>query len=134
MFTCNIMGGLGNQLFQIFATIAMAMKNGDTFWFMYKTTAGGVTLRNTYWENLLIELKKYTYVNFPLLYKNESPPSIEQIKEEKFAYQNIILPNINKGNIYFLNGYFQSYKYFEKQFGEIVRLIKLESIKRINYL
>ena len=31
MITCNIIGGLGNQLFQIFATISYALKHKQVF-------------------------------------------------------------------------------------------------------
>ena len=43
--TCEIMGGLGNQLFQIFAVIAYAMKHIDKlFVFEYKEKITGFTL------------------------------------------------------------------------------------------
>ena len=38
MITITIMGGLGNQLFQIVTTIAAALRNHDTFFF-YGTSA-----------------------------------------------------------------------------------------------
>ena len=33
MITCNLMGGLGNQIFQIFTTLACAIKSGNVFVF-----------------------------------------------------------------------------------------------------
>ena len=37
MITCVLKGGLGNQLFQIFAIIAYAIRNGNSFIFKYDT-------------------------------------------------------------------------------------------------
>ena len=34
MITCNLMGGLGNQLFQLFTTISYAIKVKDKFVFL----------------------------------------------------------------------------------------------------
>ena len=41
MITCNLMGGLGNQIFQIFATISYAIKSRNQFKFTDKTQLGG---------------------------------------------------------------------------------------------
>ena len=55
--TCFLMGGLGNQLFQIFTTLAYGMKTGSQVIFPYsKELLVGVTARNTYWDNFLIHL------------------------------------------------------------------------------
>ena len=40
MITCNLMGGLGNQLFQIFATIAYAIDNKSSFVFLQTDSIG----------------------------------------------------------------------------------------------
>ena len=52
MITCNLMGGLGNQIFQIFATIAYAIKSRNKFYFLAQETlgGGGCTLRYTFWN------------------------------------------------------------------------------------
>ena len=41
MITCSLMGGLGNQLFQIFATISYAMKANNEIKFLNVKTLGG---------------------------------------------------------------------------------------------
>ena len=53
MITCNLMGGLGNQLFQIFATISYAIKSKNKFEFLNldKLGSGSTTIRSTYWNN-----------------------------------------------------------------------------------
>ena len=40
MITCNLMGGLGNQLFQIFTTIAYSIDNNTGFSFLYQKMIG----------------------------------------------------------------------------------------------
>jgi len=39
MITCNLMGGLGNQIFQIFATISYAIKTQQQFKFVNLKTS-----------------------------------------------------------------------------------------------
>ena len=59
MITCNLMGGLGNQIFQIFATISYAIKSRNKFEFLNLTTLGGgsTTVRYTFWETFFSNLK-----------------------------------------------------------------------------
>ena len=57
MITCNIIGGLGNQLFQIFATISYALKHKQVFCFTDKIMTGK---RSMYWSNFLNTLKLFT--------------------------------------------------------------------------
>ena len=58
MITCKLMGGLGNQLFQIFTTIAYAIKTQQTFKFYdIDILESSCTTRYTYWGNFLKSLK-----------------------------------------------------------------------------
>ena len=62
--TCELMGGLGNQLFQIFCVIAYSLKNNKNYVFTNsKQLNFGSAIRNTYWDNFLIELKNNTHSN-----------------------------------------------------------------------
>ena len=58
MLTCNLMGGLGNQLFQIFTTISLALKTSNNFVFSDAIVIDG-GYRHTYWEKLLFKLKPF---------------------------------------------------------------------------
>lgn len=121
MISCVLMGGLGNQLFQIFATIAYALENKKPFGFMYTEHLGGVGFtikRSTYWDNFLLPLLNFTYEQLPQM-------SIQ--REKGFEYTK--LQEIKEGNDLMLFGYFQSYKYFEQYFQSICRLIKLDKTK-----
>jgi hypothetical protein len=121
MITCNLMGGLGNQLFQIFATISYAIKSRNQFKFTNATTlrSGDAIIRNTYWDSFLSRLKFFTTSEYPQLHV---------IRENGFTYSELPVDEMVK-NDSILCGYFQSYKYFEEQFHTICRMIGLESLK-----
>jgi hypothetical protein len=123
MITCNLMGGLGNQIFQIFTTLACAIKSGNIFVFTDETTlgSGSTTIRPTYWDTFFAGLKHVTTSVFPKL---------KVIKEKGYEYNEIDLTELKDQNI-LLYGYFQSYKYFEQEFNTICSLIKLKELKLI---
>jgi len=127
MITCNLIGGLGNQLFQIFTTISYAIKTKEKFvFFKTESTCGGTTkIRNTYWENLLYKLKPFLTVNFQ---------NYKLIKECEFTFNDIISEiNNNKinNNNTCLYGYFQSYKYFQNHYEIIYKILDIEKQKEI---
>jgi hypothetical protein len=113
MITCNIIGGLGNQLFQIFATISYALKHKQVFCFTYKTMTGK---RPMYWDNFLSTLKLFT---------NARMMSNVQIVDEPLYYS--VVPN-NQHNI-MLTGYFQNPAYFKEYYKPICRMIRLDEQK-----
>jgi hypothetical protein len=126
MITCNLVGGLGNQLFQIFTTISYAIRIKEKFVFLKaETTGGGSTkIRNTYWENLLYRLKPFLIVNFE---------NYKLIKEKEFTFNDIISEiNNNKiNNNTCLYGYFQSYKYFQNYYETIYKMLDIDKQKEI---
>ena len=131
MITCNLLGGLGNQLFQIFTVIAYAIDCDNLPEFIYSTHTPGITKRMTYWDTFLSPL--YFMISSEKL---PDRASIQFIREESFAYKK--LPLVNKNNHALLLGYFQSYKYFANHYSKICRLLKLENQKQeirnsINY-
>jgi hypothetical protein len=112
-----LMGGLGNQLFQIFATISYATKNKHKFLFPLNITPG-VTNRHPYWKSFMSNLKNFTINQIPQL---------PLLREKGFEYEEIMsIPNEDNAILY---GYFQSYKYFEDTFTSICRLISLDKQK-----
>lgn len=56
--SCVIMGGLGNQLFQIFTIMALSIKLKRSFIFPNKKLTGDKR-QDIYWDTLFTELKKY---------------------------------------------------------------------------
>jgi hypothetical protein len=125
MITCNLIGGLGNQLFQIFTTISYAIKTKEKFVFLKtESTGGGLTkIRNTYWENLLYRLKPFLTFNFQ---------NYKLIKEKEFTFNDIILEiNDNKiNNNICLYGYFQSHKYFQNYYETIYKMLDIDNQKK----
>lgn len=122
--TCEIMGGLGNQLFQIFAVIAYAMKHRWVFVFEYKEKITGFTpIRLTHWNNFLKPLKRFTTDNVDNKMISSYLPQFPIYRERSYRYQEI---SANHNFMFLkLNGYFQSYKYFHQYFDKICELIEL---------
>jgi hypothetical protein len=116
------MGGLGNQIFQIFATIAYAIKSRNKFQFLAQETLGGgsCTLRYTFWNTFFSSLKPFLITNLP-------PVNI--VRENGFTFQELPI-NLLTGTNVLIHGYFQSEKYFKDQFEMICRLIGLEKLKQ----
>jgi len=123
MITATIMGGLGNQLFIIFTTLAYAIQTKQTVLFHYTYhLTNGCTPRNTYWDSFLSALS-------PLTTDQPCPPQFKNITEKSQDYQPIILMDNNNNNNIKLTGYFQSYKYFQDEYGEIARMIGLDDFQ-----
>jgi hypothetical protein len=124
MISCNLYGGLGNQLFQVYTTIAYAIQTNKKFFFSnVEELKSSVTDRHTYWESFLKSLKPFL-IDPKLINKDK----ILLIREKGFTYDILPLPiSVKKINI--LNGYFQSYKYFDHYFQTINRLLKIDDIK-----
>ena len=122
MITCNLMGGLGNQLFQIFTTISCAINMRQKFAFIDIDKLGGgqTIIRPTYWDNFLSKLKIFTTKIFPKMLV---------VKENGFRYNPLNLLQYQGQNLC-LYGYFQSYKYFAHNYQVICRMIGLEEIKQ----
>jgi len=125
MLTCNLVGGLGNQLFQIFTTLSYAIRSNEKIAFLNSESVGtGITkVRNTYWNSLLYKLKPFLTNDFS---------KFVIIRETEFTFNDIIseiynnkITNINTC----LYGYFQSYKYFQNNFEIIYRLLDIKKQK-----
>ena len=113
MITCQLMGGLGNQLFQICTVISYAITYNMPFSFKYEELLRVGRERPTYWNTLLKSIK--IYVNF------DETDVIDWIYEEPaFHYSKIdSMQNVC------LHGYFQSYKYFDINKDTILSLCEI---------
>jgi len=122
MITCNLMGGLGNQIFQIFATISYAIKSRNKFEFLNLTTLGGgsTTIRYTFWETFFSNLKPFLMP--------ELPQPIHVIREQGFPYKELSVGEMVNRNV-MIYGYFQSYKYFQENYAIIYRMLNIEKMK-----
>lgn len=122
MITCNLMGGLGNQIFQIFATISYAIKSRNQFRFLNLTTLGGgsTTVRHTFWESFFSTMKPFLIT--------ELPQPIHVIREKGFPYNELPIYEMVNRNV-MIYGYFQSYKYFQENYSIIYRLLNIDKMK-----
>ena len=124
MITCDLKGGFGNQLFQIFAVITYALDNKKAFKFLETENVPSITPRHSYWKSFLSSLKFFTIDKLPSGFiRVPANPQFhyEQLPEyEKLHHEHVCL-----------NGYFQSYKYFHHRRDDIFRLIRLSEQKNI---
>ena len=122
MITCNLMGGLGNQIFQIFATISYAIKSKNRFQFLNLTTLGGgaTTVRYTFWETFFSNMKPFLIQNLP--------QPIHVIRENGFPYNELPVREMVNRNV-MIYGYFQSYKYFQENYSMIYRILNIDKMK-----
>ena len=142
MITCNLMGGLGNQIFQIFATISYAIKSRNQFKFLnlHQLGSGSTTVRYTFWNTFFSNLKPFLV--------DVLPEPIYCIKERDFTYTEIpIYEIVNsvrvfeiKQKLQILNNFRHLYyclkykKQFRKWLWEKVREVKIQQIYHPNYL
>jgi hypothetical protein len=130
MITCNLQGGLGNQLFQIYTTIAYAYDTNSRFFFPnIKELKNVITNRYTYWDTFLSNLKPFL-LDPELINKDKNKDNILVLREKGFSYNALPLPlPIQKAKIQMLNGYYQSSKYFDNYFQSINRLLQIDTLK-----
>jgi len=126
--TCMLLGGLGNQIFQIFATISYAIDNDRKFTFPNHKElehGEGMTARYTYWDTFLHKLQSY-------LNNEEDIHCHIRFMESLYGtyYKFPKLETIHNNKNVSLFGYFQSYKYFEHNYNKITELIDLKNQKQ----
>ena len=116
------MGGLGNQLFQIYTTIAYSIKTNNQFKFLNIDSLGEgtTTIRYTFWQTFFKRLQLFLIKNIP--------QPIQVIREKGFSFQQLPVYDINRDIM--LYGYFQSFKYFNNEFQVISKIIGIESMKK----
>jgi hypothetical protein len=120
------MGGLGNQLFQIFTALSYSIDHAVKIMFPYNPTAESCVFRKTYWNknDFLDRLSIFTNMNYKNL-DNHTLARFQKYRENDFTYS--IIPKFHENTI--MIGYFQSYKYFQKNQNYLFSLIKLSEKK-----
>jgi hypothetical protein len=132
MITCQLSGGLGNQIFQIFATLAYAIKHNISVMFEYNNettkylSLEGLKMRHTYWNTFFVNIINLTTYS---LSQNSTIDlsSFFPYKEPRFEYTPLPI-EIASRNMK-LDGYFQSHKYFYEQQKYIFKLLKLTDMQ-----
>ena len=124
MITCNLMGGLGNQLFQIFTTISYAIKSKNKFYFINSeclNDGSTCTKRYTFWNSLLNKLK-------PFLVEKIIPFS-KNIYQNGFTFKEIETSELIDKDVC-LQGYFQSEKFFKENYSTIYKMLDIDKQKK----
>ena len=121
IISCYIMGGLGNQLFQIFTTIAYGIEHSKKIVFPYTDISPSSVLRYTFWDTFLKSLLLFT-TNKNKSIENNYLYNLPRIKEKTFSYTKI--QNVNQDVMLF--GYYQSYKYFDRYLHTIFNMLRIK--------
>lgn len=120
LISIDLRGGLGNQLFMIFTAFAHSMQYDKQVIFRYQLKLRD---RYTYWDSFLNTLKKYTTYNIDNNISNSELVSCNRYMESNFFFTPI--PNFDKNTM--LDGYFQSFKYFDNYKNEILSIIDFQN-------
>jgi hypothetical protein len=112
--SCVLMGGLGNQMFQIFNALSYSIDNSLNVFFPRNLTSN---VRPTYWDTVFNNISEKISVPDNTFYR---------YNEKSFNYKHI--PFFSKNII--LCGYYQSYKYFIHNVHEIMNMLKLHEKKQ----
>ena len=123
MITCDLKGGLGNQLFQIFATMAFGIQYNIKYIFPYSTVLTNGVPRNTYWETIFSRIKTEATTFQPSHgFTNEQLYNLPMINEQTYRHT----PFPETADHCMFNGYFQTYKYFENTQDQIYSTLNLD--------
>lgn len=114
MISVHIMGGLGNQLFQIFFLIAYSWKYNKSFYFSNKKILSNRTDRYSYWDSFFKNLESLTVSDSII----ESLPIVQECNFRFFDFPDL-------GDNFKFYGYFQSYKYFENYRDKIINFLSI---------
>lgn len=110
----HVHGGLGNQLFQLATAVNYSIKHNRPL----RIISG--KLNGSHWDGPLRKWK-------PLL-TSSLPGPVRRVKEEGFTYAELPCPD----EPVFLDGYFQSPKYFREIIVDLERLLELPQYEPLN--
>lgn len=114
MISCYLMGGLGNQLFQISTAFALSKDVGDTL---------GIDFQHGDFT------QKPAYFYYNILYKKIKKINLSDSKFDSFYQEPFFnFSKIPEKKNILIKGYFQSEKYFDKYYNEIYDLFVDDNI------
>ena len=110
--TASLYGGLGNQLFQIAATIAYSLKHDISYQFKQSANLGK---RPTYWTNFLHKIKNLT--------EHLDTGGFITINEDSYTFSTAVSSVV-------LDDYFQSPRFFNDYRAQILETFDIETHRR----
>lgn len=118
VITIHLMGGLGNQLFQVFCLLNYTFKHKKKFKIPFGkpdlvSPLDNTSKRPVYWDTILSKLAPFL---------GDTAWVSVAYREPGFQYNEIPMIN-NIANPIKLFGYFQSYKYFDENYELILRFL-----------
>ena len=121
--SCKIIGGLGNQLFQIFCTMSYGIDYNKYLIFPITNPekTQGKYNRDTHWNDLLKELQCY-------ILSEEKYKKKRKILYNETVYNFVKIPEYPEQSLE-IYGYFQSEKYFKHNYEKICNILKIKDIK-----
>jgi Glycosyl transferase family 11 len=122
MISVDLKGGLGNQLFQIMATIAHSIRTNIPFMFSRDKFQDEIPNRPTYWTTLFRNLEPY--INTPF---NAPIEADTQVYQNDHKYEPI--PTPSSSDTMLLKGYYQDYRYFDDVYHHILEIIGIPEIR-----
>ena len=115
---------LGNQLFQILNGISLSLEHNIDYKICIKSNSNTIFGNNiTYFDNFLYELNDKINISNEKILENDK----NIYNEKNFHYDKIIF---DKNNDLYLNGFFQSEKYFIKHYDNIKKLLNIDIKKK----
>ena len=128
MISCLLRGGLGNQLFMIFATIATAITYKIPFLFPSNLPHGNqTTKRPTYVDSLFKQIAPFFSITCEELMDATRPSAFSILQLTQHDYKNIVISDLYQNVC--LYGYFQSYRYFHQYTENIIKMLKINDFK-----
>jgi hypothetical protein len=132
--TVDLVGGLGNQLFQIFATIAYALRYNLSFHFTNSEISGdepvahdSIAPRGTYWKTFFCSLAKFTtptpYDKYSIVgFADHYSPRFTPLPPPPFG----ISTHLTLHGIFYHPEYFND---FEREVGNLIEIPFLRSLE-----
>jgi len=108
-----LMGGLGNQLFMIFAVMSYALDHKIRYRFVSHSDKTMDGKRKTYWNSLLDRLNNDYGIPTRGMMKYDEPEHTYKPIPDEFA----------SDGEWLLEGYFQSHKYFQNNYRQILDIL-----------
>lgn len=126
MISVELKGGLGNQLFQIMATIAHSIRTNIPFIFSEIKFKDEGPNRPTYWTTLFRHLEPYLNTHFNTQIDTKEIEAYTPVYQDDRKYTPI--PAHYRNTL--LKGYYQDYRYFEDVYDQVLEITGLQEIRQ----